>query len=130
MIRCPVCNQSFSRRDSLRRHIRNVHDSVKDTDPSQPLKNLTNMAFQHPFCMMVTGPSQSGKTEWTRKLLFSPLIQPLPERILWCFGQWQPLYEELQKKNPYIEFVHGTPDHFHSPQFINAGTRNPIILKT
>ena len=127
MIRCPIYNQSFSRRDALRRHICNVHDSV-NTDPSQPLNNLTNMAFQHPFSMMVMGPSQSGKTEWTRKLLLLPLIQPPPERILWCFGQWQPLYEELQKRIPYIEFVHGIPDHLHSPQFINAGTRNLIIL--
>ena len=125
MTNCPICNQSFSRRDAMRRHVRNVHDSVKDTDPSQP---LTNMTFQHPFSMMVTGPSQSGKTEWTRKLLLSSLIQPFPQRILWCFGQWQPLYEELQKRIPYIEFVHGIPDHLHSPQFINAGTRNLIIL--
>ena len=109
----------------MRRHVHNVHDSVKDTDPSQP---LTNMTFQHPFSMMVTGPSQSGKTEWTRKLLLSPLIQQPTERILWCFGQWQPLYEQLQKRIPYIEFVHGIPDHLHSPQFINAGTRNLIIL--
>ena len=66
--------------------------------------------------------------EWTRKLLLSPLIQPPPQRILWFFGQWQRLYEKLQKRIPYIEFVHGIPDHLHSPQFINAGTRNLIIL--
>ena len=128
MTRCPICNQSFSRRDAMRRHVRNVHDSVKDTDPSQPFNNMTNMTFQHPFSMMVTGHSQSGKKEWTRKLLLSPLIQRSPQRILWCFGQWQPLYEQLQKRIPYIEFVHGIPDHLHSPQFINAGTRNLIIL--
>ena len=110
MTRCPICNQSFSRRDAMRRHVHNVHDSVKDTDPLQPLNNMTNMTFQHPFSMMVTGPSQSGKTEWMRKLLLSSLIQPPPERILWCFGQWQPLYEQLQKRIPYIEFVHVIPD--------------------
>ena len=40
MTNCPICNQSFSRRDAMRRHVRNVHDSVKDTDPSQPLTML------------------------------------------------------------------------------------------
>ena len=78
--------------------------------------------------MMVTGPSQSGKTEWTRKLLLSPLIQPPPERILWCFGQWHPLYENLQKRIPYIEFVHGIPDYLHSSQFNGPDKRNLIIL--
>ena len=90
MIRCLICNQSYSRRDALQRHERNVHGSVEYTDQSQPLKKMT---FRHPFSMMVTGPSGSGKTEWTRKLLLSSLVQPPPERILWCFGQWKPLYE-------------------------------------
>ena len=78
--------------------------------------------------MMVTGPSGSGKTEWTRKLLLTSLIQPPPERILWCYGQWQPLYEDLQKRIPWIEFVHGIPDYLNSPQFINPGKRNLIIF--
>ena len=79
------------------------------------------------FSMMVTSPSQSGKTEWIRKLLFSPLIQQPSKRILWCFGQWQPPHEELQKRIPYIEFVHGIQDYFHNTRFINAGKRNLII---
>ena len=53
MIRCLICNQSYSRRDALQRHERNVHCSGKYTDQSQPLKEMT---FRHPFSMMVTGP--------------------------------------------------------------------------
>ena len=77
---------------------------------------------------MVTGPSGSGKTEWTRKLLLTSLIYPPPERILWCFGQWQPLDEDLQKRIPWIEFVHGIPDYLNSPQFIDPGKQNLIIF--
>ncbi|MES9951128.1 MAG: hypothetical protein ABW118_19390, partial [Candidatus Thiodiazotropha sp.] len=88
----------------------------------------SNMTFQHPFSMMVTGPSGSGKTEWSKKLLLSTLIQPPPERILWCFGQWQPLYEDLEKKIPWIEFVHGIPEYLNSSQYINPGQRNLIIF--
>ena len=54
MIRCLICNQSYSRRDALRRHERNAHGSGKNTYHSQPLKEMT---FQHPFSMMVTGPN-------------------------------------------------------------------------
>ena len=78
--------------------------------------------------MMVTGPSASGKTEWTRKLLLSTLIQPPSERIIWCYGQWQPLYEDLQKKLPSIEFVHGIPEYLNSSQFINPSQRNLIVF--
>ena len=127
MIRCLICNQSYSRRGALQRHERNVHGSGKYTDQSQPLKEMT---FRHPFSMMVTGPSGSGKTEWTRKLLLSSLVQPPPERILWCFGQWQPLYEDLQKRIPCIEFIRGIPDYLDNAQFMDPSKRNLIILMT
>ena len=125
IIRCLICNQSYSRRDALQKHELNVHGSGQNTNHSQPLKEMT---FQHPFSMMVTGPSGSGKTEWTRKLLLTSLILPPPERILWCFGQWQTFFEDLQKRIPWIDFVHGIPDYLNSPLFINQGKRNLIIF--
>ena len=78
--------------------------------------------------MMVTGPSGSGKTEWTRKLLLSSLVQPPPERILWCFGQWQPLYEDLQKRITCIEFIRCIPDYLDNSHFIDPSKRNLIIF--
>ena len=78
--------------------------------------------------MMVTGPSGSGKTEWTRKLLLSSLIHPPPDHSLWCFGQWQPLYKDFQKRLLWIEFVHGIPDYLKGSQFTNPGKRNLIIF--
>ena len=66
MIRCLICNQSYSRRDALQRHERNVHCSGKYTDQSQPLKEMT---FRHPFSMMVTGPiDREYSHKWTGEL--------------------------------------------------------------
>ena len=66
MIRCLICNQSYSRRDALQRHERNVHCSGKYTDQSQPLKEMT---FRHPFSMMVTGPiDREYSQKWTEEL--------------------------------------------------------------
>ena len=66
MIRCLICNQSYSRRDVLQRHERNVHCSGKYTDQSQPLKEMT---FRHPFSMMVTGPiDREYSQKWTGEL--------------------------------------------------------------
>ena len=66
MIRCLICNQSYSRRDALQRHERNVHCSGKYTDQSQPLKEMT---FRHPFSMMVTGPiDREYSQKWTLEL--------------------------------------------------------------
>ena len=125
---CSHCGVEFNRLDNLQRHMKSKHQSPDTNKTIVQMSPSTSLTFQHPFSMMVTGPTQSGKTEWTRKLLLSLLIQPPPERILWCFGQWQPLYENLQKKIPYIEFVHGIPDYLHSSHFISPDKRNLIIL--
>ena len=104
-----------------------INTTLKTNDPiSQTASVLMN--FGQPFSMVVTGPSGSGKTEWTRKLLLSSLIQPPPERILWCFGQWQPLYDDIQKKIPLKEFVHGLPDYLNSSQYIEDSKRNLLIF--
>ena len=107
--------------------MKNKHNSfnTNETMIKMPPRLLT---FQQPFSMMVTGPSGSGKTKWTRKLLLSSLVQPPPEQILWCFGQWQPLYEDLQKRFPCIEFIRGIPDYLNNSQFIGFTKRNLIIL--
>ena len=41
--------------------------------------------------MLVAGPSRSGKTQWTVKLLEQrqQRIEPPVDRILFCYSQWQ-----------------------------------------
>ena len=77
--------------------MRNKHSSLETMDQ---MTSSSTMAFKHPFSMVVSGPSGSGKLVWTKKLLLSSLIQPSPERIIWCFGQWQPLYNNIGRKFP------------------------------
>ena len=109
MNQCPICYQSFSRSDVMLRHKRNVHMKEKYIDPLPPVVKSTSMTFKHPFSMVVSGPSGSRKLV----LLLSSLIQPSPERIIWCFGQWQPLYDNIRKKIPRIEFVNRIPDNLN-----------------
>ena len=65
MNQCPICYQSFSRSDVMLRHKRNVHMKEKFIDPLPPVVKSTNMTFKHPFSMVVSGPSGSGKSVWT-----------------------------------------------------------------
>ena len=78
--------------------------------------------------MVVSGPSGSGKSVWTKKLLLSSLIQPSPERIIWCYGQWQPLYDNITKRIPRIEFVNGIPDHLNDQHYIDVSKRNILVF--
>ena len=68
--------------------------------------------FKHPFTMMVAGPTSSGKTWWVASLVktMSHMIHPVPERVLWCYAEPQPLYAELKEKiGDRIFFQHGLP---------------------
>ena len=103
---CSFCGTELNRHDNLQQRLKNKHQSSS--------KSLT---FQHPFSMMVTGPSQSGKTEWTRKLLLSSLIQTPPERILWCFGP---------SEGNSVHRIYAW--HLSSPKFTSPGKKDLIIL--
>ena len=65
------------------KHKRNVHMKEKYIDPLPPVAKSTNMTFKHPFSMVVSGPSGSGKLVRTKELLLASLIQPSPEGIIW-----------------------------------------------
>ena len=52
----------------------------------------------HPFTCLVAGPTGSGKTSFLKKLLElkDEKIYQCPEKILWCYSQWQPLYATMK----------------------------------
>ena len=63
--------------------------------------------LQGPFTMIIAGPTSCGKSVLISRIIQNAqsLINPAPDDILYCYGQWQPLYEEL--KNHGVVFHHG-----------------------
>lgn len=81
--------------------------------------------FQHPFNMLVSGPSQSGKTVWTKQLvrhIDSMCTQP-PEKIIWAYGEMQDAYEEMCTW-PRMQLVEGLP----SMESLKSEPRKPKLL--
>jgi len=70
--------------------------------------------FVHPFRCIVAGPSQSGKSFFTKQLISRSheLIQPPPTQIIWAFGEANATgMKEIQSVSPVpITFVEGLPD--------------------
>ncbi len=62
-------------------------------------------ALDHPFTLMVCGPTRSGKTEWTKNLILNAaeMISPAPMEIILCFAEKQPAYEDLKGKVRLME---------------------------
>ena len=62
--------------------------------------------------MMVAGPLRSGKTYWVARLLLTKdkRIQPTSDRIVYCYRQWQKMYNTLRMHDPSIRWQHGLPN--------------------
>jgi len=67
------------------------------------------LTWKHPFTCLVTGPTGCGKTQFTIKLLkyAREVVEPAPEKILWCYGVYQHAFESLTE---HAEFHEGVPE--------------------
>ena len=129
---CSVCEKSFSRKDSMQRHVMSKHHNVGLT-PFQTVpfsQKCQRFRFEHPFTSMIAGMTGSGKTAWVRSLLqqASETIYPPPERIVWCYSQWQPAYTEMLVAMPHIEFVKGIPTALEQDSYFDVNKRNLIVF--
>ena len=84
---CPHCEKSFSRKDSMKRHINNRHSNPGHFTPFNathyPAERCQRFQLVHPFTCMVAGMTGSGKTVWVQSLLqqAQTVIDQAPERI-------------------------------------------------
>ena len=125
---CHICGKYFSKPFNLNRHKQKVHDQK----PTDNIRMTTNgsAVLQHPFTCIVAGCTQSGKTVWVKSLLENAqkTISPAPQRIIWCYGQWQPSYFDMMRTMPGIELNQGIPDDIDNADYLDVSQRNLIVL--
>ena len=81
--------------------------------------------FQAGSPIMVSGPTGSGKTYWTHKLLTNNMFTKPVSSVLYCYGVFQDYYNEM--KIPNIEFHEGLPD-LDKVKSLNDGKFHVIVL--
>ena len=87
--------------------------------------------FQHPFTANITGPTGCGKTYFVKALPQScrNKMAPPPQRIVWLYKRWQPLYDVIRKTVlPRVEFRRGIPMDLDSDDFFDPRIINVIVL--
>ena len=62
--------------------------------------------------MLVAGPAQFGKTQWTVKFLKerNQRIDPPVDDILFCYSEWQDKYDTLMREVPTTKFHKVIPE--------------------
>ena len=78
--------------------------------------------WRHPFTAVIAGPTGSGKTHFVTQFLqnLPYVMSHTPDRIIWCYGEWQPGYAEMKG----VEFVEGLP----AINTLDPAQRNLLIL--
>ena len=127
-----VCEKSFSRKDSMQRHVMSKHRNA-GIIPFQTVpfsQKCQRFRFEHRFTSMIAGMTGSGKTAWVRSLLqqASEAIYLSPKRIIWCCSQWQSAYTEMLVATPHIEFVKGIPTGLEQDPYFDVNKRNLIVF--
>jgi hypothetical protein len=87
--------------------------------------------FKHPFTMTASGSTSCGKTYSVKTMLqnINKMCKPTPERIIWLYKRWQPLYDEIQwTVIPHVEFVQGIFVDLDKDSYLDPRVRNMIVL--
>ena len=90
---------------------------------------LFDARLQHPFSMIVSGPSNSGKTYFVKTLIenVEKVISQKIENIVYIYSCWQPLYDDLLKSRN-IKFVEGIPTSLCDDDLLPVNKNNLLII--
>ena len=92
-------------------------------------KDNEDISFLHPFTMCISGPTGCGKTFIVKKILQERMVDPTPQRIIWLYRRWQPLYDEIRVLvSPAPEFIQGIPVDLDKDEFLDPKMHNLIVL--
>ena len=127
-ITCQDCKKVFSRSDSLKRHKNHKHSHVKmkpqtaiewSAEKQKEIRPLEKwwehesiLPFRPCSSMNISGCSNSGKTTWVFKLLKhlnGMYVENPPKHVLYCYGVYQPLFNEMETVVPNLTFHEGLP---------------------
>ena len=87
-----------------------------------------DLRWKHPFPAIVAAPTCYGKSQFVKHLLESgeELIDGAPENIIWCYGTYQPAYDEMQRTVSNVSFIEGVPGDLET--MINPSIRNLVVI--
>ena len=100
-------------------------------DPSKPWWETQSLApFEPCSSTCITGPTGSGKTEWVfrfLKHLRGMYVKDPPQKVLYCYGVYQSLFDDMERTVPHITMHHGVPTQADIEEF-SDGSHSLIIL--
>ena len=79
-----------------------MKDAVKEGEENELMP-----VFRHPFNMIISGPSQSGKTYFVMQMLKDKQIVPYPDEVYLFYAVYQTLFDDLKRQGVIIDSFKG-----------------------
>lgn len=89
----------------------------------------SSLFFHHPCNIFICGPSGCGKTQFVKQLIRykKDIFDIIPERIIWCYKEWQNIYSHLQEsEGDNIHFIDGIPED--DGEITSDGTTPSLVI--
>ena len=85
--------------------------------------------LQHPFSLVVSGPSNCGKTFFVKDIVTNAerVISQRFDNVVYIYSCWQPLYDQLLKIRD-INFVNGLPESLCDNVLLPPDKNNLLII--
>ena len=86
---------------------------------------MYDLRLQAPFTMQIVGQTGAGKSQFCSRLIenSSVMINPPPERLIYAYGEWQPMFAEMKG----VEFVKGITEDLISRE--NLGGKTTLLVR-
>ena len=103
---------------------------ISYTPPPPPPQDASLLPFEPCSSIMISGPTGSGKSRWTfqflRQLDYVYGDRP-PRKIMYCYGVYQSLFEDMERELPAVTFHQGLPTRADIEEF-SGGEHDLIVL--
>ena len=86
--------------------------------------------FRSPACLMISGATQAGKSFFTFKLLenASGMFEKVPKKMIYAYGEYQQLFEEMECRIRGLIFHHGLPSREQIMEWTDPSEHTIIVL--
>lgn len=84
--------------------------------------------FKLPFTAILSGSSGCGKSYFVKALLenMDQTMSTRPDKVIWCYGAYQPLYDELGK-HVNVHFMEGLPSSLTDESLFPPGNNLLVV---
>lgn len=93
-------------------------------------KEKSLLPFQSPTTCLVSGATMSGKTHFIYRILSNAvgMFEVQPQKIIYCYGQYQPLFDDMERRIPILSLFQGLPSKEQIEEWVGDSTHTVLIL--